>query len=140
MWTRIPYSARIGRPVRQYVGEAARKPILPPQKNTDGKKRKKRTERYGIPNFHRFRKSLATSSPEVHGPAAVWRSMLRDLPQGDRIGYVRREGSIVTVDLEALTRERRRKTFVDATVAGMSMHTPSGRPKATRVYLRNRLL
>ena len=28
MWTRIPYSARIGLPVRQYVGEAARKPNL----------------------------------------------------------------------------------------------------------------
>ena len=28
----------------------------------------------------------------------------------------------------------------DTTVAGMSMHPPSGRPRATRVYLRNRLL
>ena len=46
----------------------------------------------------------------------------------------------MTVDLEALTRERRRKTSADATVAGMSMHPPSGRPKATRVYLQNRLL
>ena len=58
MWTRIPYSARIGLPVRQYVGEATRKPILQVRKKTE----KKRTERYGIPNFHRFRKSLATSS------------------------------------------------------------------------------
>ena len=41
MWTRIPYSARIGLPVRQYVGEAARKPILQPRTETDGKKRKK---------------------------------------------------------------------------------------------------
>ena len=24
MWTRIPYSARIGLPIRQYIGEAAR--------------------------------------------------------------------------------------------------------------------
>ena len=28
----------------------------------------------------------------------------------------------------------------DTTEAGMSMHPPSGRPRATRVYLRNRLL
>ena len=63
MWTQIPYSARIGLSVRQYIGEAARKLILPPRKNTDRKKRKKSTERYGIPNFRRFRKSLATSSP-----------------------------------------------------------------------------
>ena len=46
------------------------------------------------------------SCPEVHGPAAVWRSILRDLPQGDRAGYVRRQGSVVTVDLEAWTREK----------------------------------
>ena len=37
MWARIPYSARIGLPVRQYIGEVAQKPILPPRKNTDGK-------------------------------------------------------------------------------------------------------
>ena len=73
MWTRIPYSARIGLSVRQYVGEAARKPILQPQKKTDGNKRKKRTECYGIPNFRRFRKSLAISS--VHG-MIVHRSVL----------------------------------------------------------------
>ena len=41
MWTRIPYSARIGLPVRQYVGEAAQKPNLPPRTETDGKKGKK---------------------------------------------------------------------------------------------------
>ena len=46
----------------------------------------------------------------------------------------------MTVDLEALTREKERKTSADATVAGMSMHPPSGRPRAARVYLRNRLL
>ena len=45
----------------------------------------------------------------------------------------------MTIDLEALTRERR-KTSADATVAGMSMHPLSGRPQATRVYLRNRLM
>ena len=32
--------------------------------------------------------------------------MLRDLPQGDRAGHVRRQGSVVTIDLEALTRKR----------------------------------
>ena len=41
MWAQIPYSARIGLPVRQYVREAARKPILPLRKSTDGKKLKK---------------------------------------------------------------------------------------------------
>ena len=38
------------------------------------------------------------SCPESHGPAAVWRSMLRDLPQGDRAGHVRRQGYVVMVD------------------------------------------
>ena len=64
MWTRIPYSARIGLPVRQYVmgaAEAARKPILPHGKIRTEKNGKNSTERYGIPNFRRFRKSLATS-------------------------------------------------------------------------------
>ena len=66
--------------------------------------------------------------------------MLRDLPQGDRAGHVRRQGSIVMIDLEALTREKDQRLFADATVAVMSMHPPSGGPKAPRVYLRNRLL
>ena len=44
MWTRIPYSTRIGLLVRQYVGEAARKPILPPWKKTDGKNARNATE------------------------------------------------------------------------------------------------
>ena len=83
---------------------------------------------------------MEVSFPEVHGPAAVWRSMLRDLPQGDRAGYVRRQVSVVTVDLEALTLEKERKTSADAIAARMSMHPPSGRPQAAQVYLRNRLL
>ena len=81
--------------------------------------------------------ALVVSCPERHGPAAVWRSILRDLPQGDRAGRVRRQGSIVTVDLEALTCERRSIMSADTTVAGMSMHPPSGGRKAPRVYLRN---
>ena len=80
------------------------------------------------------------SCPDGHGPAAVWRSVLRDLPQGDRAGHVRRQGSVVTIDLEALARKRRIRLSADTTVAAMSMHPPSGRPRATRVYLRNRLL
>ena len=80
------------------------------------------------------------SCPDGHGPAAVWRSMLRDLPQGDRTGRVRRQGSVVTVDLEALTRKRDQRLSADTTEAGMSMHPPIGGPKAPRVYLRNRLL
>ena len=80
------------------------------------------------------------SCPDGHGPAAMWRSMLRDLPQGDRTGRVRRQGSVVIVDLEVLTRRKDQRSSADTTVAGMSMHPPSGGPKAPRVYLRNRLL
>ena len=83
--------------------------------------------------------ALEASCPDRHGPAAVWRSMLRDLPQGDKAGRVRRQGSIVMVDLEALT-QKKESLSADTTVAGMSMHPPSGRAKAPRVYLRNRLL
>ena len=43
------------------------------------------------------------------------------------------------VSLEALTRSRN-DLSADTTEAGMFMHSPSGRAKAPRVYLRNRLL
>ena len=79
------------------------------------------------------------SCPDGHGPAAVWRSYVKDLPQGDRTGYVRRQGSVVMIDLEALMRKKD-QTFADVTEAKMSMHLPSAGPKAPRVYLRNRLL
>ena len=79
------------------------------------------------------------SCPEVHGPAAVWRSRLKDLPQGDRAGRVRRQGSVVTVSLEALAHEKE-KTSADATEAKICTHLSSGGLKAPRVYLRNRLL
>ena len=82
---------------------------------------------------------IEASCPENHGPAAVWRSLIKDLPQGDRTGYQRRTGSVVTVDLVALTRAKEQKS-ADSTVARMSMHPPSDRAKAPRVYLRNRLL
>ena len=52
---------------------------------------------------------------------------------------MRRQGSVVMVSLEALTHEKDERS-VDPTVVGMSMHPPSGRAKAPRVYLRNRLL
>ena len=85
--------------------------------------------------------AVEASCPESHGPAAVWRSLLKDLPQRDRAGHMRRMGSIVEIDLEALTRERRkRKSPAGATMAGMTMQPPSGRAKAPRIYLRNRLL
>ena len=74
------------------------------------------------------RGALEVSCPERHGPAAVRRSMLRDLPHRDRARRVRRQGSIVTVDLEALARESRNRLSADTTEAGMSMHPPSGRP------------
>ena len=70
------------------------------------------------------------SYPEIHGLTAVWRSMLRDLPQGDRAGRVRRQGFVVIVDLEALMR-RRERLSADTTAAAMSMYPPSGRPQAT---------
>ena len=66
--------------------------------------------------------------------------MLKDLPLRDRAGHVRRQGSVIIVDLEALTPVKERKTSIDATAAGMSMHPSSERPKTTRAYLRNRLL
>ena len=53
---------------------------------------------------------------------------------------MRRQGSVRTIDLEALMQVKERKTSEDATVAGIFMHPPSGQPKATRVYLHNRLL
>ena len=81
---------------------------------------------------------MEASCPERHGPA-VWRSLLKDLPQGDRIGRLRRQGSVVVASLEALTRVKE-TTSVDTTEDGMSMHPPNGGPKAPRVYLRNRML
>ena len=53
---------------------------------------------------------------------------------------MRRHGSVMTVDLEALILKRRSSLSTDTTVAGMSMHPPSGGRKAPRFYLRNRLL
>ena len=79
------------------------------------------------------------SCPDVHGPAAVWRSFAKDLPLGDRTGYVRRYGFVVMIDLEALT-QAKEKTPAGVTEAKMSMHLPSEGLKAPRVYLRNRLL
>ena len=58
----------------------------------------------------------------------MWRSLLKDLPQGNRAGHVRRQGSVVTIDLEVLTRERRNRLSTDTTEGVMSMHPPSGRP------------
>ena len=83
--------------------------------------------------------ALVASCPERHGPAAVWRSLLKDLPQGDKAGRMRRQGSVMTVSLEALTQSRT-DLSADTTEAEMSMHPPSGRAKAPRVYLHNRLL
>ena len=46
----------------------------------------------------------------------------------------------MTVDLEALMRKKERILSANTTMVGMSMHPPSGGPKAPRVYLQNRLL
>ena len=72
---------------------------------------------------------LEVSCPERHGPAAVWRSLLKDLPQGDRSGHLRRQGSVVIASLEALTQVKE-TTSADTTRVGMYMHPPSGGPKA----------
>ena len=81
--------------------------------------------------------AIGASCPDGYGPAAVWRSYAKDLPLGDRIGYMRRKGSVMEVDVVALT-QRKEKPSADVTVA--TMHSPSVGPKAPRVYLRNRLL
>ena len=81
--------------------------------------------------------AFEASCPDGYGPAAVWRSFAKDLPLRDRTGYMRRQGSVVEVDLVALTR---RKENPSADVTEATMHSPSAGPKAPRVYLRNRLL
>ena len=81
--------------------------------------------------------AVEASCPGNYGPAAVWRSYAKDLPLGDRTGYMRRKGSVVEVDLVALT-QKKDKPSADVTVA--TMHSPSVGPKAPRVYLHNRLL
>ena len=83
--------------------------------NTVQRQRKFRETQYaGCRSAHTG--ALVESCPERHGPAAVWRSLLKDLPQGDRTGRVRRQGSVVTIDLEALTCERRIRLSADTTV------------------------
>ena len=68
---------------------------------------------------------------EIYRLAAVWRSMLKDLPQRDRARDVRKQGSIMMIELEDLTRAKERRLYANTTKAGMSMHSPSGRPWAT---------
>ena len=68
------------------------------------------------------------------------RSMLRDLPLKDRAGRVRRQGSVVMVNVEALAQSKEEKTSADAAMARISANPPSGKSGKTRVYLRNRLL
>ena len=66
--------------------------------------------------------------------------MLKDLPQRDRAGHVRRQVSFMMIDLEAMIRAKEKRLCADTPTASMSMLPPSGRPKAKRVYLHNRLL
>ena len=80
------------------------------------------------------------SCPERHESEAVWRSYVKCLPLRDRVGYLRRKSSVVTVDLEALMQEKEKRLSTDTTEAGMSVHPPRGRSKATRVFVQNRLL
>ena len=51
--------------------------------------------------------------------------MLRDLPLGDRARRVRRQGSIVMVNLEALVQRKEEKTSADAAVATIFANPPS---------------
>ena len=53
--------------------------------------------------------------------------MLKDLSLRDRLGELRRQGSVMTINFEVLRQEKERKSFVDGIAAGMSMHPPSGR-------------
>ena len=69
--------------------------------------------------------ALVASYPERHGSAAVWRSILRDLPQGDRAGRMRRQSSIVMVNLEALAHGKE-KTSANAIEPKMYTHLSSG--------------
>ena len=57
--------------------------------------------------------------------------MLRDLPLGDRADRVRRQGSVVMVNLEALAQRKEEKTSVDAVVARISANPPSGKSGKT---------
>ena len=59
-------------------------------KTCKNRKQRQRTDSftYGYKSAHQGAREV--SCPEIHGLAAVWRSMLMDLPQGDRAGYVRR--------------------------------------------------
>ena len=99
--------------------------------------KKNRTTEPAQRNGCRYAQSgaIKASYPDGYGPAAVWRSYAKDLPLRDRAGYMRRQGSIVEVDLVALTR-RKEKPSADVTVA----RQPSAGPKAPRTYLHNRLL
>ena len=63
---------------------------------------------------------------EVHGLAAVWRSMLKDLPLQDRARHVRRQGFVMMIDLEALAYDKEQRLCADTTAARISMHPPSG--------------
>ena len=58
--------------------------------------------------------------------------MLRDLPLGDRARRVRRQGSVVMVNLEALAQRKEEKTSADAAVAGISANPLSGKSGKTR--------
>ena len=109
-------------------------------KTCKDRKSRQKIDWFAIGCISAHRGAREVRCPEVHGPAAVWRSLLKDLPHGDRAGHVRRQGSVMTVDLEALTHEKERRLSTNTTAVGMSMNPPSGRPRATRVYLRNRLL
>ena len=110
------------------------------QKKTYGSIRQKRRS---VPQYSGCKSAqkgaVEASCPARYGPAAVWRSFIKDLPQRDRTGYVRRQGSVVMIDLEALT-QAKEQTPAGVTEAKMSMHLPSAGRKAPRVYLRNRLL
>ena len=91
----------------------------------------RKTESYAYGCISNQKGAKEVSGPEIHWPAVVWRSILKDLPERDRARHVRRQGSVVMIDLEALTRMKERRLSANTTAVRMSMHSLSGRPEAT---------
>ena len=82
--------------------------------------------------------AVEVSYPGNYGPAAVWRSYVKDLPLRDRTGYMRRKGSVVEVDLVALT-QKKDKTICRCHCGDQCIRPVQGQ-KPHELYLHNRLL
>ena len=94
------------------------------------RQKKKSTHSHRIGSVSAHTGAFEASCPDGHGPAVVWRPLLKDLPLGDRARQLRRQGSVMIASLEALTHGSRTSLPAGTTEDGMSMHPPSGRAKA----------